>query len=209
MASASEQATNRLGGPRPLRGADLAAATKAIVAAFAWHEPWGEWALPDASERERVLTGLVERDLVERFLPAGECWTIGGACVTLWIPPPSGPDGAAFASRREEDAYPLYGDRAAAMRAADELISSMKPPTEHFYLDTIATDPAWMRRGLGGRLLDHDLAIRDERGEACALDTHTAENVDFYARRGFEVIAEAKLPEGGPDLYMMHRPARR
>jgi len=75
-----------------------------------------------------------------------------------------------------------------AMREGDELISSMKPDVEHWFLDTIATDPDHFGKGLGGRILDHDLAIRDAAGDACALDTHTPDNIAFYSRRGFEVI---------------------
>lgn len=155
-----------------------------------------------------MLLELVSADVGERFLSHGECWTIGGVTVSLWIPPSSRADAAAFASRRDERAYQAYGERAEAMRAGDELVASLRPDVEHWYLDTIATDPGWMGRGLAGRLLDHDLAIRDANGETCALDTHTPENVAFYERRGFEVIAEGRLPAGGPDLYLMLRSPR-
>lgn len=205
MASGSEPAGGPVeSAPRPLTEADLDRAVPAIVRAFAWHEPWGEWALPDPTSRERILTGLVDDDVRGRFLPRGECWTIGGAAVTLWMPPGN----PAFAARRGPDEYAIYGERAAAMRAGDELISSMKPEVEHWYLDTIATEPESMRLGLGGRLLDHDLEIRDRHGHACALDTHTADNVAFYERRGFEVTDRGGLPGGGPELSMMYRPPR-
>jgi ribosomal protein S18 acetylase RimI-like enzyme len=121
----------------------------------------------------------------------------------MWIPP-GVPE---LASRRSESDYATYGERAGEMRAGDELIASLKPTTEHWYLDTIATDPDLHGQGLGGRLLDHDLAVRDAAGDACALDTHTPENIGFYGRRGFEVIGEGPLGEG-IDVYMMFRPAQ-
>jgi ribosomal protein S18 acetylase RimI-like enzyme len=194
-----------LGDPRPLTTDDVGVVASAIARAFAWHEPWGGWALPDPADREARLRDLVADDLRSRFLPRGECWTIGGFCATLWIPPPSEPGAAVFEARRGEAEYAAYGDRARALRAGDALVASLHPGGEHWYLDAIATDPRYRRRGLGARLLDHDLAIRDERGQACALDTHTPANVAFYERRGFEVVAEATLPEGGPDLYVMVR----
>jgi ribosomal protein S18 acetylase RimI-like enzyme len=210
VASASE-GTGPLvapGPPRKLVSDDLPRAVSAISRAFAWHEPWGAWALPAESTREQILTGLVEADLRRRFLPLGECWTIAGACVSLWMPPPSRDASGAFARRRGPAEYAVYGERGEALRAGDDLIARLKPPGEVWYLDTLATEPESMRRGLGARLLDHDLAIRDSRGEAAALDTHTAENVAFYERRGFEVIGSERLPAGGPDLYVMLRPAR-
>lgn len=197
-----------LGDPRPLASDDLDRAALAITRAFAWHEPWGAWALPDEATREQRLLNLVSDDLGGRFRRSGECWTIGGACVTLWIPPAGAPGSEEFARRRGPDQYEEFGEVGEAMLAGDDLIASLKPEAEHWYLDTIATEPELMGRGLGGRLLDHDLALRDARGDACALDTHTAANVAFYERRGFQVVGEGRLPAGGPDLYMMFRPGR-
>jgi len=197
--SAAELAA--LGEPRPLEPRDVEPAARAFARAFAWHEPWGEWAMPDPSDREERIYERFAADMAGRFLEHGECWTIGGVCATLWIPPGV----PALAERRSEGDYAAFGDRAAALRAGDELISSLKPRDEHWFLDTIATAPEYRRRGLGARLLDHDLAIRDAAGDACALDTHTPDNLAFYGRRGFEVIGEGEL---GPGLgvYVMYRP---
>jgi ribosomal protein S18 acetylase RimI-like enzyme len=196
------------GDPRPLDRASAGRAAITIARAFAWHEPWGAWALPDPRARERTLGRLVEADIRDRFLPFGEGSTIAGLAVTLWIPPPSHPGAREFGARRGEAEYAAFGPRADAMRAGDELVAGLRPEGDHWYLDTIATDPGWMRRGLAGRLLDHDLEERDSRGESSALDTHTVENVRFYESRGFELIADATLPAGGPDLFVMLRPPR-
>ena len=200
MASASDAGEQ----PRRLEPGDVDRAARVLARAFAWHEPWGDWAMPDRTDREERIYDRFRWDLLERFIPYGECWTIGaGTATTMWIPPGV----AELASRRSESDYATYGELADEMRAGDELIASLKPSTEHWYLDTIATDPDLHGQGLGGRLLDHDLAVRDAAGDACALDTHTAENVGFYGRRGFEVIGEGPLGEG-IDVYMMFRPAQ-
>jgi ribosomal protein S18 acetylase RimI-like enzyme len=162
--------------------------------------------MPDPRTRERTLARLVGADIRDRFLPYGEVSTIAGLAVTLWIPPRSHPGGREFGGRRGEAEYAAYGPQEDAMRAGDDLVSRLKPAGDHWYLDTIATDPEWMRRGLAGRLLDHDLARRDAREESSALDTHSAENVRFYESRGFELTAQATLPAGGPDLFVMVRP---
>jgi len=190
--------------PRRLEPGDVDRAARVFARAFAWHEPWGDWAMPDRSDREERIYARFRSDLLERFLPHGECWTIGaGIATTMWIPPGV----RELASRRSESDYATYGELADEMRAGDELIASLKPSSEHWYLDSIATDPDLHGRGLGGRLLDHDLAIRDAAGDACALDTHTPENIGFYGRRGFEVIGEGPLG-AGIDVYMMFRPAQ-
>lgn len=209
MASASDAHGDlaELGDPRPLELSDLPEATRAIARAFAWHEPWGAWAMPETEGREVRLHSLIEADVRERFLPHGECWTIGGASTTLWIPPAGRPGAEVFAHRRGEAEYAYYGDRGDAMRAGDELIASLRPREEHWYLDTIATDPELFGRGLAGRLLAHDLEIRDAAGDVSALDTHTPRQIAFYERHGFEVVGEGQL---SPELsvVMMARQPR-
>ena len=188
--------------PRRLEVGDVDRVARVLARAFAWHEPWGDWAMPDPSDREQRIFDRFRWDLLERFIPEGECWTIGGASATMWIPPGV----EALATRRSEADYASYGEVADAMREGDELIAALKPDVEHWYLDTIATDPDLHGQGLGGRLLDHDLAIRDANGQASALDTHTDDNIAFYGRRGFEVVGEGQL-RGGPPVIMMFRPA--
>jgi ribosomal protein S18 acetylase RimI-like enzyme len=188
---------------RRLEPADADRAARIFARAFAWHEPWGLWAMPDESNREERIFRRFREDLTERFIPAGECWTIDCLTATMWIPPGV----SAFAQRRSAADYAQFGAVADAMREGDALISSLKPDVEHWYLDTIATDPDHFGEGLGGRILDHDLAIRDAAGDACALDTHTSDNIAFYERRGFEVIGAGEL-RGGPPVVMMFRPPR-
>jgi ribosomal protein S18 acetylase RimI-like enzyme len=196
------------GRPRPLAAGDIERAALTAARAFAWHEPWGAWALPDEATREGRLVEMIEGDIRDRFLPLGRASTIDGVCVALWCPPRSHPDGERFGPRRDEGGYAAFGAQADALRAADELLASLTPPGDYWYLDTLATDPERMRQGLGGRLLDHDLAELDSSGVAAALDTHTAENVAFYERRGFEVVGSGRIPHAGPDLYVMVRPPR-
>jgi ribosomal protein S18 acetylase RimI-like enzyme len=206
--STSDDQLNALGEPRPLEPRDLTRATSTFARAFAWHEPFYEWLMPDEATREERISALVEADIRDRFLPEGECWTIGGgAAITLWIPPLSGDGTEALAARRSEEDYAQYGSFADGLRAGDALIDSLKPPQPHWFLDTIAVAPEYHRRGLGARLLDHDLELRDAAGARCALDTHTPDNIAFYERRGFEVAGHGPLGPG-LDVYVMVREPR-
>jgi len=192
--------------PRPLEVDDIGPAAALVARAFAWHEPWGEWTMPDPDDREERLRALVEADIRDRFLPHGDCWTIELDTVTLWIPPSDHPGVECFASRRSEDDYASYGDREPAIRAADELIGSLRPQGPHWYLDAIATEPELFGRGLAGRLLAHDLGARDEAGEVCALDTHTPRQIAFYERHGFEIVGRGEPAPGFPIVVMVREP---
>ena len=48
------------GEPRPLTRADIDRAALTAARAFAWHEPWGAWALPD-EETQAIYTEVVSR----------------------------------------------------------------------------------------------------------------------------------------------------
>jgi len=197
------------GEPRPLTEADVERASLTVARAFAWHEPWGAWALPDERTREQRLREMVAKDIRDRFLALGRAATIDGLSVSLWCPPASHPNAAAFGPRRDDDAYELFGERLEALRAGDALLRTLVPEGDHWYLDTLATEPERMGEGLGGALLDHDLAQLDAEGQSAALDTHTPENVAFYERRGFRVVASSEVPHGGPPLFVMLRTPRR
>ena len=150
MASASDadpaDVLAELGEPRPLERSDVPAATRAIARAFAWHEPWGAWAMPDAEGREERLHRLIEADVIERFIPHGECWTIGCASTTLWIPPVRpAPERRCSGGAEARPSTRPSGSSADAMRAGDDLIASLSPAEEHWYLDTIATEPRAVR----------------------------------------------------------------
>jgi ribosomal protein S18 acetylase RimI-like enzyme len=197
-----------LGDPEPLQPEHIERAARTFAQAFAWHEPFYEWLMPEESTREERIFELVEADLRDRFLDEGWCWTIGGgAAITMWIPPLSRTGKEKLAARRSDGDYAKYGEFADGLRAGDQLIRNLKPPQPHWFLDTIAVAPEYHRQGLGAKLLDHNLAIRDEAGDVCALDTHTDDNIGFYGRRGFEVAGHGPLAEG-LEVYVMVREPR-
>jgi ribosomal protein S18 acetylase RimI-like enzyme len=199
---------SELGEPEPLRPEHVERAARTFARAFAWHEPFYEWLMPEEDTREERIFELVAADLRGRFLDEGWCWTIGGgAALTMWIPPLSGTGEEKLAARRSDEDYAKYGEFADGLRAGDSLINSFKPPQPHWFLDTIAVAPEYHRRGLGARLLDHNLALRDAAGDVCALDTHTEDNIGFYGRRGFEVVGHGPLAEG-LEVYVMVRQPR-
>ena len=162
--------------------------------------------LPDPSDREERLRDRFSADIRGRFLPHGDCRTIDLETVTLWIPPRDHPGAEVFGDRRTEADYDSYGDRASGIRAADELIRSLRPSEPHWFLDTIATAPELFGRGLAGRLLADDLERRDRAGELCALDTHTPRQVAFYERHGFEVVGDGEPAPGFPIVVMVREP---
>jgi ribosomal protein S18 acetylase RimI-like enzyme len=78
-------------------------------------------------------------------------------------------------------------------------------PEPHWYLAGIGVDPPSRRKGIGAALLAPGLEASERQRLPCALLTNTEENLDFYARHGFEVVRQGRTPEQGPPAWMMRR----
>ena len=76
----------------------------------------------------------------------------------------------------------------------------------HWYLVTIGTRKARQGQGLGGTLVEVGTSRADAAGVPCYLETATQRNVDFYAKRGFEVVGQAEVE--GFTLFGMVRAPR-
>ncbi len=61
----------------------------------------------------------------------------------------------------------------------------------HWYLDMLAVDPEMQGQGIGGMLLRRFNAIADTGNHPVGLLTFQADNLPFYARHGYEIIAES------------------
>ena len=84
-------------------------------------------------------------------------------------------------------------------------IEARHPREPHWYLAVLGTDPARQGEGIGSALLRPVLDDCDRLELPAYLETATERNVDFYARHGFKVVQEMRLPLGGPALWRMWR----
>lgn len=76
------------------------------------------------------------------------------------------------------------------------------PP--HFYLAVLGTRPDRQGKGIGSALLRPILDRCDEEGIGAYLESSKESNIAFYARHGFAVAGEIRLPKG-PRLWPMCR----
>ncbi len=81
------------------------------------------------------------------------------------------------------------------------------PAPPHWYLATLGTDPASQGRGLGTAVLAPVLEGCDRDGVGAYLESSKERNLDYYARFGFRVTEELRLPRG-PRVWLMWREAR-
>ena len=81
------------------------------------------------------------------------------------------------------------------------------PKGPHFYLAVLGVDPAAQGQGLGSRVLEPMLTRCDTEGVGAYLESSKERNLAFYARHGFRVTEEVRLPFG-PPLWLMWRDPR-
>jgi GNAT superfamily N-acetyltransferase len=65
--------------------------------------------------------------------------------------------------------------------------------------------PPHRRRGIATALTEAGHVWADDLGLPVPLDTDTEENVAFYTRRGYEVMARDRLPDSARELNAMCR----
>ena len=83
--------------------------------------------------------------------------------------------------------------------------SERDPDQPHSHLGPLAVDAHLQGRGIGSEIMNEYCLRLDARGEAGYLETDKRENVHFYERYGYAVIAQADVI-GVPNWFMIRQP---
>lgn len=196
-------------GDARIRSDQASAATETLTEAF-WDDPLLQIVAPDERKRRTSAPWFMGR-FVEYGLRWGEVWGNDDAsAVAVWLPPESGAMTMGRMLWVGIGALPLkvgVGGSVRflkAMSAAEPFHKTVRGP--HWYLVAIGTRRVRQGQGLGSALVEVGTSRADAAGVPCYLETGTQGNVDFYAKRGFEVVGQADV--AGFTLYGMVRPAR-
>ncbi len=184
---------------------ELPELTGALARAF-MDDPVARWSCPP----ERLRASVLERFHGTRLRQLhchDEVWTTDGlGCAALWAPPEHG-----RTSWHEDLALARCIVRARIAQRLPLTIAGLlgverrhprEPP--HWYLAVLGTDPAEQGRGLGSAVLRPVLERCDTDQVGAYLESSKERNIDFYARHGFRVTEEMRLP-WGPIIWPMWR----
>lgn len=192
--------------PIALAGAGDAEEVGRVLAMGFSDDPVFTWIFSEPGSLRKILaffTFLAE----EAFVPLGHSYLSEGACA-CWTPPSpeEWPEERAtrFGAVMDAACTPLEVERIAVLVAATQAAHPTEP---HWYLNTLATEPARRSQGLGGALLTHALARVDAEHRPAFLESTNPRNQSLYRRHGFEATGQIEL-EGGPPMTAMWRPAR-
>jgi ribosomal protein S18 acetylase RimI-like enzyme len=188
--------------------ADLPQLSRALARAFD-DDPIAQWSCP----RERLRPSILERfhrTRLDQLLAHDDVWTTDElSSAALWVPPDH------WRTTVREDialARCVTHPRLIArlpVTVAGLLGMERRHPRNpaHWYLAVLGTDPPAQGRGLGSAVLRPVLDRCDSDGVGAYLESSKERNIDFYARHGFRVTRELKLPFG-PTIWPMWRDPR-
>lgn len=174
-------------------------------------DPVMAWVLADVStaeERGEVLEAMFAFISREATIDFGATHLLGDGCA-MWTPPdpPEWPADRVSAFLTSMAAV-ASADALGRLGAMEEVMGEHHPKEPHWYLGAVACLPESRGAGVGGRLLDHALSDIDAAGLPAYLESSNRRNLSLYERKGFEVTGVVHLPDEGPPLTLMWRPAR-
>jgi ribosomal protein S18 acetylase RimI-like enzyme len=188
--------------------ADVPALARMLARAFL-DDPVAIWSCPPASLRPRVVERF-QATRLRHLLAEREVWTTSElSSAALWAPPKR------WRTTVRQDMEIARCSLHPRLLARTPLIArgflgmERKHPHHppHWYLAVLGTEPAAQGRGLGSAVLAPVLEQCDADGVGAYLESSKERNIAFYARHGFRVTAELRLPRG-PRIWAMWREAR-
>lgn len=189
-------------------------AIASLARAF-YDDPLFGYFQPDLLRQQRSLPTFMRATMLDAT-PFGETWAAvsnGKAKgIAAWLPPGAYPRSAARTVRVNVRSAPALLHATTRMPEALRLLATVDkvhPKTEHWYLALLGVDPELQGRGVGTRLLEPVLARCDADRLPAYLETQKPENVSWYARSGFEVVEEIRLPRAKcPPIWTLLREPR-
>jgi ribosomal protein S18 acetylase RimI-like enzyme len=184
---------------------DVPALAQVLARAF-MDDPVAMWSCRPDSLRAAVLDRF-QATRLRQLLPYEQVWTTAErTCAALWAPP-----GHALTTPRDDlelarcMLHPrLVWRMPLVARGLLEIQRQHPADPPHWYLAVLGTDPSAQGQGLGSAILRPVLERCDADGVAAYLESSKERNIDFYARHGFRVTAELRLPRG-PSVWPMWR----
>jgi GNAT superfamily N-acetyltransferase len=176
------------------RHSDAAADT--LSEAF-FDDPLLQIVSPDEATRRRWGPWFMSLT-VQYGLRWGEVWgTDNTSAVAVWVPPGSGEVGLGRMLRVGLAKMPfrlgIGGSRRfmQALSATEPFHKSVDGP--HWYLVAVGARSGCQGQGMGSELVEVGTSRADAAGVPCYLETGTQSNVDFYAKRGFEIAGQTEF----------------
>ncbi len=205
MAAERQALQDAANGVRPAVAADVPVLARMLVRAY-MDDPIALWICKSSALRAKLLEALYTARL-EQMLEHEGVWTNPGrSAAAVWLPPehhqtsirPNATLVRCLLNPQLMARLPLL----AAGFSSMQRMHPRSPP--HWYLSLLGTDPDTRGHGFGSAALEPVLQRCDRDGVGIYLESSKARNLGFYARLGFRITGELRLPNG-PKMWPMWR----
>ena len=183
---------------------DQAAVIDALMLSFAG-DPMARWSWADPKVYLAAFPRFA-RAFGGKAFEQGTAHRIGHAGAALWLAPGVEPDDQAMAKLMVETISPTMAEDGGKLM---EQMGAFHPKEPHWYLPIIGIDPAHQGKGLGGKLLAHQLAICDHDGALAYLESSNPRNIGLYERHGFVALGRIQAGNSPSMVPMLRRPKRK
>ena len=211
-ASIKQRMTSRAHEVAPIAEEQIPAAGEVLARAFA-DDPLSVYTQPDVDARLRQFAWFFSQFVRER---AGHETVYGHVSsgrldgVAVWTPPQAAEsalerDGESELAQLEERFGPESYRRFAVYGYFEDVHRQAMDEAPHWYLPVLGVDPGAQRQGIGEALLTPVFWKADQAGVPCYLETFVSDNVPFYEKRGFDVVAAGVVLEGRIPYWAMRR----
>ena len=189
---------------RPARGDEVPQLAAMLARAF-HDDPVTVWFMRNEARRpryaERFFAWQLHRLLGQEQVHVAD----DGSAAAIWALPGQWRESNWQAMRLFVLLVPaLFSHLGPAARGVEQ-VERRHPPDPHLYLAVLGTDPPAQGRGIGSAVLRPGLDLCDREGLPAYLESSKESNVGFYARFGFRVTAEVRMPGDGPTVWLMWR----
>lgn len=177
--------------------------------ADAFHaDPVYTWMLPRGLRLTARLRALFTAEMAQYGLRQGKVWTTSdrdGAVVAL--PPDAWKMPESITLSEALVWMWAFGRRLLLAQRVQHALELHHPSEPHFYVRIVGVRTALQGQGLGSALMRPTLDLADSLGVPTYLEASTQRSAAMYARLGFVHLGALALPDGGPPLWPMRRPA--
>jgi ribosomal protein S18 acetylase RimI-like enzyme len=189
---------------RPARGEEVPQLAAMLARAF-HDDPVMAWFMRNEDRRPKYAARFFAWQL-HRLLGQEQIHVAAdGSAAALWALPGRWRESTWQALRLFVALVPALGSHLPSAARGVDRIERRHPEDPHLYLAALGTDPPAQGRGVGSALLRPGLELCDREGLPAYLESSKERNVAFYARFGFRVTEEVRMPADGPSLWLMWR----
>jgi hypothetical protein len=197
----------------PLAGSQINSLGHVMARALG-DEPHVAYLLPNARERQRVLTWFFQSVAIPAGFRYGEIYTTKNSVeAALWISSERIPTlrRMLFSGMR---AMPIRLDHPPLRRYLN-LITRMEKVRDrlmsgpHWFLFALGVEPSKHRDAIAAALVEPTLARADLDRLPCYVETFIKRDLPFYEALGFRIEGAGQVCKGGPDFWALRRAPRK